>query len=672
MRADSEHPISNMEVARRAALLFFPVAALFLISLYAVYALDRDSAIESLMHEEEVVVHQQEQHFTRTFNTIVSDLLVLTGHADFKEMLNDLDDDPYKHLFNISHEFLSFIDHKGTYDQLRFLNMEGLEIVRIDLNSGQPKIIPKEKRQNKADRYYFKKTASLEKGQIYISPFDLNVENGKIEQPLKPMLRVAIPVIDKHDVRHGIIILNFLGKHLLNVLGEISTNAPGETLVLNTDGYWLKGLVSEDEWGFMFPERSNKTFGSRFPDAWSTIATTDKGTLTTKHGLFTYATVKPLTSGWASASGNYRAYQPEPGDPDLANYSWKIVSFVPSERIQAESSRLRLPLLVLGIILTIVWGMYSLLSSNARAHKKIARQILKEKDQRIREIIDSAFDGIITINENGIISSFNPAASTIFGYAADEVIGKNINLLVPSPHREMHNDYLRRYIETREAHVIDKPREVEAVRKDGTAFPLSLCIGAKQYSDHWMFTGIVRDITERKKMEGELEKMAVTDALTGIYNRGYFNRHLVTEFNRSKRYDVPLSLIILDIDHFKAVNDTYGHPAGDALLIAVATELHKLARDTDIVARYGGEEFVLILPQTDGQSALILAERLRKAVAEIAVSADKEMISVTISLGLACIPGSEADSPDHYLRIADRALYQAKETGRNKTVLGTD
>jgi len=672
MTEKPEQSISNMEVARRAALLFFPVAILLLIALYSVYDIDRTSSMGSLIHEEEVVVQQQESHFTRTFSNIVSDLLVMTSHADFTELLNDLDEDPYKHIHNISQEFLSFIDHKGVYDQLRYLNMRGKETIRIDLNDGKPTIVGKERLQNKGDRYYFIRTVAMERGQVYISPFDLNVENGKIEQPLKPMLRVAIPIVDRFEIRHGIVILNFLGQKLLDELSQIGINSPGETLVLNMDGYWLKGIDPADEWGFMFPDRQEKTFGARFPKVWKSISAKERGRVSTDDGLFTYATVKPLAKGWASASGEYQAYQPSKGDADLSNYSWKIVSFVPAATIQAEGDRLRLPLLVLGFILTIVWGMYSLLSSKAKVQKKQARLALQEKDQRIHEIIDSAFDGIITINEKGIISSFNPAACTIFGYSSDEMIGKNISSLVPSPHREMHDDYLSRYIETRETHVIDKPREVEAIRKDGSAFPLSLCVGAKQYSDHWMFTGIVRDITERKKMEADLEKMAVTDALTGIYNRGYFNRHLNDEYKRSKRYNIPLSLIILDIDHFKSVNDTYGHPAGDALLIAVATELHNLARDTDIVARYGGEEFVLILPQTDGKSALILAERLRAAVANISVSAEKEMISVTISLGLACIPGSEADSPDHYLRIADRALYQAKETGRNKTVLGTD
>jgi len=661
-----------MAVVRRTALLFFPVAILIFSTLYAFYDSDRASLIESLIDKERVIVHQQKKHFTRVFNNIVSDLLVLTGHADFTEMLNDPDEDIERHIHNISQEFLSFVDHKGVYDQLRYINMQGQEIVRIDLNDKNPRIIPEEKLQNKSGRYYFKRTVALEKNQVYISPFDLNVENGSIERPLKPMLRVAIPIIDKFNVRHGIVILNYLGRALLHELKDIAASSAGHPLVLNADGYWLQGLHQSDEWGFMFPDKKERTFQSRFPDEWDHISSQSSGHLITEHGLFTYTTINPLFRGWRSSSGNYRAYLPEAGDINISNYSWKVVSFVAAEKLLADSERLNTPMLILSIILTFVWGMYALIASVAKVQKKHAQRALQEKDRRIHEIVDSAFDGIITINEKGIIDSFNPAASTIFGYTPEEIIGKKINTLTPSPHREMHDSYINHYIETGEAHIIDSPREVEAVRKDGSTFPMSLCVGARDYGDHWMFTGIVRDITERKEMEAELQRMAVTDALTGLYNRGFLNTNLENEYRRATRYHLPLSLIILDIDHFKNVNDSYGHPAGDKVLIHIARELNKQARDSDVVARYGGEEFVLILPQTDGDHGLILAERLRSSIEELEIPVDELELKVTISIGLVSTPATKTESADHFLTIADRALYQAKESGRNRVVLSTE
>lgn len=196
---------------------------------------------------------------------------------------------------------------------------------------------------------------------------------------------------------------------------------------------------------------------------------------------------------------------------------------MPAESILADTERLRTPMFIQGVILVIIWGMYTLISSSTKVQKKATRKILKEKDQRIHDVVDSAID------EKGIISSFNSAASASFGYAPKEIIGKNISILTPSPHREMHDDYLNHYIQTGEAHIIDQPREVEAVRKDGSLFPMSLCVGARDYGGRWMFTGIVRDITERKQTEKELKRMAVTDALTGLYNRGYLKQSLDNE-----------------------------------------------------------------------------------------------------------------------------------------------
>jgi len=371
MQIESGRSAFNRDVVQRTALLLLPVAILIFGTLYSFYDVDRRSSIGSITHKERVIVHQQQKHFTRVFNNIVSDLLVLTSHADFTEMLNDSDNDLARHLYNISHEFLSFIDHKGIYDQLRFINMKGQEIIRIDLNDGSPRIITKEKLQNKSERYYFTKTAALRSHEVYISPFDLNIENGAVERPLKPMLRVAIPIIDQSDVRHGIIILNYLGDYLLNELKAIGANSSGRTLVLNADGYWLKGLHKSDEWGFIFPNKKGRTFQSRYPDEWERISSEESGNLISEHGLFTYTTVKPLYRGWKSASGNYRAYLPEEGDKDISNYSWKVVSFISAEELQAESERLATPMLILSIILTIVWGMYALISSIARVQKKM-------------------------------------------------------------------------------------------------------------------------------------------------------------------------------------------------------------------------------------------------------------------------------------------------------------
>ncbi len=167
-------------------------------------------------------------------------------------------------------------------------------------------------------------------------------------------------------------------------------------------------------------------------------------------------------------------------------------------------------------------------------------------------------------------------------------------------------------------------------------------------------------------MAGQLEKIATHDALTGLYNYREFHRRLEEEIARNQRYGHPFSLLMMDIDHFKVINDTYGHLAGDSILRAVADRIIKQVRPVDHVARYGGEELVALLPQTDGSDSMVTAERIRNAIAASPFSIDGgQSVDLTVSIGLAGFPG-DADSNLALLNAADRALYAAKSAGRNQ------
>jgi diguanylate cyclase (GGDEF)-like protein len=171
--------------------------------------------------------------------------------------------------------------------------------------------------------------------------------------------------------------------------------------------------------------------------------------------------------------------------------------------------------------------------------------------------------------------------------------------------------------------------------------------------------------------KAELERLSVTDGLTGLFNRRYFNARLSQEFQRAQRYSDPLSLLMLDIDHFKRVNDSYGHPFGDLVLKGTADLVRTSVRDPDICARYGGEEFAVILPKTHLAGALVVAERIWRDLAakpyatDGAGGASGATFGATASLGLAFYPSKDVSSPEHLVKYADEALYRAKREGRN-------
>ena len=168
----------------------------------------------------------------------------------------------------------------------------------------------------------------------------------------------------------------------------------------------------------------------------------------------------------------------------------------------------------------------------------------------------------------------------------------------------------------------------------------------------------------------QTKQLAVTDGLTGISNRPNMEQALQNEFERSMRYGAPLSVVLLDVDHFKGVNDTYGHQKGDEILVAIASLLKKVCRANDIAARYGGEEFLMILPQSNAQGAFKIAERVREEMMKMNFIGNESNFSVTTSCGVAELDGDFIKNTDQLVAIADHALYEAKNSGRNKTIIG--
>ena len=168
-------------------------------------------------------------------------------------------------------------------------------------------------------------------------------------------------------------------------------------------------------------------------------------------------------------------------------------------------------------------------------------------------------------------------------------------------------------------------------------------------------------------MESELHRMATRDELTGLPNRRSLIETLESELERQRRYARPLSLLLMDLDHFKAVNDQHGHPAGDTVLRFASKVMHGVLRDVDTVGRLGGEEFAAVLPETDLASAARAAERVRAAVAALKIESDDTIVQITVSVGVTTV--CSGDTAKDILARADRALYDAKAAGRDQVIV---
>ena len=207
------------------------------------------------------------------------------------------------------------------------------------------------------------------------------------------------------------------------------------------------------------------------------------------------------------------------------------------------------------------------------------------------------------------------------------------------------------------------------LRKDGSRVPVE--ITGKLLSNNQII-GLLRDISERKKAEKVTQELLSTDPLTGLYNRRYFFGIVNALTSEAARYGHPITFMLLDLDHLKMVNDTYGHAKGDLALQHLANSIHYVTRASDIAARFGGDEFVIFLPQTDTAQAVYLAERLREHLASTPVPNIGDNFFITLSIGMTSVSASyESVSIDSLMEQADRALYQAKQSGRNQVCVWT-
>jgi diguanylate cyclase (GGDEF)-like protein/PAS domain S-box-containing protein len=315
---------------------------------------------------------------------------------------------------------------------------------------------------------------------------------------------------------------------------------------------------------------------------------------------------------------------------------------------------------------------------------------LKASEARYRSLIHHVPIGLCRFSVEGRPLDANPALLTIFGFSdvtafldaspiqpSSPVVDQGQPLLwrdylsQPNPLKDCEIKLSRpdgRYLWVR---VVARAVRAAFETRLGTSIPAEIADpnGAIQF-----YEGAVEDITEIKAAQQALEELAIRDSLTHVYNRRHFIDLASREMVRSARFNRPVTLLMLDIDHFKAINDTYGHLVGDAVLRDIALRLKANLRQSDILARYGGEEFILLMPETDQAQAWIGAERLRRVVAATPFDSGSGPLSVTASVGLSCWPasadpGSLSSLPhiNDLISKADQALYRAKHSGRNQT-----
>lgn len=422
----------------------------------------------------------------------------------------------------IETDYYEFIKSRTVYDQLRYIDKSGKETVRINFNTGAPDIVAAELLQDKSGRYYFEESLNISKGAVYISPFDLNIENGEIEQPLKPMIRFGTPVYQSAEpAASGIVILNYLGENIINDLKEAASLHSGSFSLLNSEGYWLYNNNPAEEWAFMYPDRNDLKLSIKNPDLWSNISESAHNQFLYNSALYTANTVD---ISFRSGSSEF-------------SRTFIIINTISYKQMGIDSNTLNLLFLKIFLFALVVVTVLS------------------------------------------------------------------------------------------------------------------------------VFISII--LQQRNRYRNELQRTAFYDQLTDLPNRILLQERAAMTINHALRYKHSYAVLFIDLDGFKAVNDTFGHTAGDMLLIETGQLLSGCIRNTDTAARIGGDEFIVLLSEVHSpKDAETAAEKISRKL-DRTLDVENSRIHISCSIGAAVASATSLKDFDLVIKAADDEMYKVKDTGKN-------
>ncbi|KHT47411.1 diguanylate cyclase [Vibrio sinaloensis] len=518
---------------------------------------------------------------------------------------------------------------QGVYAHLRFLDTQGQELIRINSSERVSEIVNEERLQYKGDRDYFHYAQTLRPGELGVYGIDLQQEHGKYVMPLKPAYRIIIPVALNGAVQ-GYFIANLDLPRIYKALSykRNSANLPS---ILDQDGFYLLTNTGDPIFGNVIKEHRESNLANQYPTIWSKIKTTNSGT--DREG-----------DTWISYS------KAELSHGNTVN---KVIFVIRSDA-NAMSDITRNAEINLAIQATFLFVIIFLITLGF-----VTWNYNHEKNSMASKIARAAMNGmsamVITDHNNRIIQ-VNEEFTRVSGYELEDVIGKQPSTFASGKHNQ--EFYMEMWKEL-ELHGIWEG-EVVNKRRDGSKITEILRIQTvkDKHNVIQFYVASFIDITHRKELENRLRELSERDPLTGLWNRRKFDAEMSSLSLKTKRYpnSETATLALLDIDHFKRINDTYGHDKGDVTIKEVARILTNHLRETDVVARIGGEEFAIIMPHTPLNEAEIVINRVRTAI-HIETS-----LNITISGGITEIGPTAGNS---YKR-ADIALYESKTLGRNQ------
>jgi len=545
--------------------------------------------------------------------------------------------------------FDTLLTHSGRYTTLMLLDTRGQELLNVKYGRRQDQLPAGHSHATSA---YFQKAMQLAPGELYLSPPTRQPSYENTSGSVVPVINIATPVFDNDGRRKGVLLSSVDWQSLtVDMRQAMSIDTTAQPILVDAQGNWLLAEA-------LGTTTFGRSFKTQFPEQWKPFTQSHQGQVEMDNHLLLFQSIDIRTQQYRSgASGIYST---------SSYYPWRLGILVPKPRLAtllAEDAPLLLIAMLYG--LAILAGVVWLISGHRQRTLKLeAQQYARE----VRNLYDYAPCGYHSLNAEGRVVQMNRTELEWLGYQAAEVVDRlNYRDFITPETQEAFEAAFQGVL----GPVGEGSAECELLTREGVRIPVIIQATAYRTSRGFVHSrATVFDLTERKQLEETLARQAMTDPLTGLGNRRHLQGQAAQEMARAKRSGAPLALIAIDLDHFKDINDSYGHDVGDQVLQAFAETGRQLLRDGDVFCRVGGEEFAVLLVNTSQSQAVQIAERFRLAVANSPVQIDREgagndWLHYSASLGVTAILAEEA-SLKPAIKRADMGLYAAKEQGRNR------
>lgn len=493
----SQDDISKVEWIRQFLMVFLPFSIVLMVgSLAHFYTISQTERV-ARESSELLNVGLARSELNRELSNVISDLMFLSSYLERLESEQVIKERESE----IAELFLTFSREKQLYDQIRYLDTRGMELVRINLRDGRPVKVPRDRLQDKSARYYFQETIKLGPGKLYISPLDLNIEQGEIERPLKPMMRFAVNLHTRDGQRQGILVLNYLGNRMLGNFSRAGANIADHIHLVNTQGYWLRSPLRRDEWGFMLDH--GRRFNDRYPEAWQLITEGKTGQFRTTKGLFTVESVTPEQVAKQLIDGVQTVSLPMSVGAD----QWKVIAVsetFPQGIAIRHFLQQHLPL-YLAVFSLLLVGSWLLTQANVR-HLKA--ELRSEYARRFRHTLENMQLAAVSIDRQGRLAFCNDYFLGLTKWERTEVIDQDWIEGFAVEEQKMQLRALFSRLDDND----DFPREMEMkilTRDKGKRLIAWHNTPSLDHNGEVIgYTGIGEDITERKHAEETVRKLS--------------------------------------------------------------------------------------------------------------------------------------------------------------------